>query len=95
MAHKPQSFKLDEKNKVIIIYTNKDVPAEKPLITFYLEKGYAPKLEEKKATKTKAEMEKELKKDPEALKNFQEAYSKKNGFFDACKIYSNWKKNNK
>ena len=52
--------------------------------------------EEKKATKTVKEMEAELKKnDAEAYAKFLEAYKEKNGFFNACKIYSDWKKNSK
>ena len=31
----------------------------------------------------------------DVLKNLLEAYKEKNGFFNACKIYSDWKKNSK
>ena len=42
------------------------------------------------------QMEAELKKnDAEAYAKFLEAYKEKNGFFNACKIYSDWKKNSK
>ena len=51
--------------------------------------------EEKKGTKTVKEMEAELKKnDAEAYAKFIEAYKQTNGFFNACKIYSDWKKKN-
>lgn len=94
MAHKPQSFKLieNEKEKIIVLYTNITVDAEKPLIEFYMKNGFTPKLEEKKAQKTVADMKKELKDAPEVLAEFEKAYSEKNGFFNACKVYSDWKK---
>ena len=40
MAKKPQSFKLDEKRKVIILYSNVRIEAENDLINFYLDKSY-------------------------------------------------------
>ena len=92
MARKAKSFKLDEKNKKIILYTNVDEPAEKQIIDYYLNKGYAPMFDEKKASKTVADMRKELEADPETLKAFNAAYKKDKGFFSACKIYSDWKK---
>ena len=95
MAHKPTSFKLDEKKKAIIIYTNVEVEAEKSLIELYLKSGYAPMFSEKKSSKTVKDMRKELSADEEALKKFNEIYEQKNGFFDACKFYSNWKKEQK
>lgn len=96
MAHKATSFKLNEKKKIIIIYTNVEPSkAEQTLIDFYLTNGYAPMLEEKKAGKSVADMRKELNADAETLKKFNEAYDKKNGFFEACKIYGEWAKKNK
>ena len=100
MAHKAQSFKLNEKDKVITIYTNVEQPeSEKTLLEFYLGKGYIPKLEEKKPTKTVKDMRKELAADEEALAAFNKAYESKDkkngGFFEACKIYTAWKKGNK
>lgn len=99
MARKAQSFKVDEKNKAIILYTNVEQnPAEKSLIDFYLSSGYLPKFAEKKAGKSIAEMRKELKADAEALAKFEEAYNNKDNkkaFFDACKIYNAWAKANK
>lgn len=97
MAHKAKSFKLDEKKKIITIYTNIEQPAsEKTLLEFYLDKGYTPKFEEKKPTKTVKEMRKELAADEETLKAFDAAYKKHDsGFFDACKIYTAWKKEHK
>ena len=92
MAHKAKSFKLDQKKKVIIIYTNVDEPAEKSLIDYYLNAGYTPMFDVKKQTKTVADMRSELSVDEEALKAFEKAYKQKNGFFTACKIYSDWKK---
>ena len=102
MAHKAQSFKLNEKDKIITIYTNVEQPeSEKVLLEFYLNKGYAPKLEEKKAKVTVEQMRADLAEDEATLKAFDEAYAtkskdKKNkkdvGFFKACKIYSDWKK---
>ena len=95
MAHKPESFKLNEKKKAIIIYTNIEVAAEKQAIDFYLSRGYTPLFEEKKAAKTVDEMRKELSADEAALKKFNTEYAKKNGFFGACKVYAEWKKNAK
>ena len=102
MAHKPKRFKLDEKKRQIIIYNNVDAPAEEFLKKRYLDMGYEPMFEEKKSTKTVAEMRAELKADPEALKKFNELYKIKGtskdgkvGFFEACKFYNGWKKNKK
>ncbi len=95
MARKPVSFKLNEKNKTIIIYTNVDASeAEKDLKDFYLKQGYKPMFEEKKPSLTIAKMRKELSTDEAALKAFNEAYNKKEkeAFFKACKIYTDWKK---
>ena len=96
MARKAGSFKLNPEKKTITIYTNVEaVEAEKTLMEFYLKQGYTPLFEEKKATKTVKEMEAELKKnDAEAYAKFIEAYKQTNGFFNACKIYSDWKKKN-
>lgn len=96
MAHKPKSFKLDEKKKEIIIYTNvEQEPSEKILITFYLENGYKPKFDEKKPAKTVKQMRAELKQDLEMLDAFDAAYGKPKGFFEACKVYNAWKKQQK
>jgi hypothetical protein len=51
--------------------------------------------EEKKPSKSVEDMKKELKADKDALAKFEAAYEQKNGFFDACKIYADWKKANK
>lgn len=95
MAHKPTSFKLNEKKKVIVIYTNVEAAAEKQLIDFYLGQGYKPMFEDKKAAKTVEEMRKELSADKEMLDKFNAEYEKKNGFFSACKVYAEWKKSAK
>lgn len=94
MARKPQSFKLNEAKKIIILYTNIRIDAENDLINFYLDRGYAPMYEEKKPSVKVADMRKAMKGDKEALDKFEEAYKQKNGFFEACKIYAEWKKNN-
>lgn len=95
MARKPQSFKLDNNKKVIILYTNVRIEAENDLINFYLDRGYTPMYAEKKPSITVADMRKEMKGDEESLKAFNDAYEKKNGFFEACKVYSEWKKAHK
>lgn len=95
MAHKAKSFKLNQKKKAIVIYTNVEEPAEQPLINYYLNAGFTPMFEEKKATKTVEEMKKELAEDKNALKAFEDAYNDKEdkkSFFKACKIYTDWKK---
>lgn len=106
MAHKAQSFRVEKKTvkkgkekveiDVIVLYSNvKASPAEQILIDRYLDKGYEPMFEEKKAGKTVAEMREELADDAETLAKFEEEYAKKNGFFKACKVYSAWVKANK
>lgn len=107
MARKPKSFKLNEKNKSIILYTNVRLPEENDLINFYLDRGYAPMYEEKKPATKVEDMRKAMKDDQEALKKFDAIYAKKvkkdatkeekksAGFFGACKFYNEWKKNNK
>ena len=94
MARKPESFKLNDEKKTITLYTNiEPSSAEKKLIEFYLSKDYFPMFEEKKKGKTVKEMKSEL--EGAILKEFENAYKEKNGFFKACKIYNNWKKENK
>lgn len=95
MAHKPTSFKLNEKKKEIVVYTNVEAPEEKKFIDIYVGQGYKPMFEEKKPAKTVEQMRKDLEKDAETLARFNEAYAEKNGFFNACKIYSEWNKKNK
>ena len=100
MARNATSFRVIEKQKVIVLYTNETPnPAEETLIKFYLSAGYAPKMEEKKPGIKIAEMRKKLEKEaPDVLKAFNEAYGKKEdkkAFFNACKIYSDWEKANK
>lgn len=107
MAKKPQSFRLDEKRKVIVLYSNVRIEAENDLINFYLDRGYKPMYEEKKPTTKIEDMRKELKDDEEALAKFNEIYGtkvkkdaskeekKSVGFFGACKYYTDWKKKQK
>lgn len=96
MAKKPQSFKINEKKKEIILYTNVEQNnAEKELIKFYLTSGYSPKMEEKKKSPTVAEMRKQMKSEPNTLELFEKAYKEKNGFHKAMKIYSDFIKRNK
>ena len=100
MARKPQSFKLNEAKKIIILYTNIRIDAENDLINFYLDRGYAPMYEEKKPSVKVADMRKDLKADKEALDKFNAIYGgtyegddADAGFFGACKYYNEWKKN--
>ena len=104
MAHKAESFRLDDKKKVIILYTNVEPNfAEKSLIEFYLNKGYTPKMEEKKPTKTVADMREDLKDDLEALEEFHRLYklkvekdsNDKSGFHQAAKYYADFMKKKK
>ena len=97
MARKADSFRLIEKQKVIVLYTNETpTPAEETLIKFYLSAGYAPKMEEKKPGIKIKEMRKKLEKDaPDVLEKFNKAYNNKEdkkAFFNACKVYSDWEK---
>lgn len=100
MAHKAKSYKLVEKKdkatgvvvkRNIVIYTNVNEPAEKMLIDFYLQQGYAPMFEDKKPTTSVETMRADLKNDKEALEKFEKAYNEKD-FFGACKVHSIWKK---
>lgn len=98
MAHKPRSFRTDDKKKTIVIYTNIEEPAEKELINRFLDLGYKAMFEEKKPSKTIKDMKKELKADKEAFDKFEEIYKSKDddkGFFAACKFYADWKKSQK
>ena len=108
MAHKATSFKVDDKKKAIIVYTNVEAPAgEKTMIEFYLGMGYTLLFEEKKKSKGIPEMREELGADPEALAKFNEIYNTKPaenatkkeksevGFFGACKFYTDWVKKQK
>lgn len=94
MAKNAQSFKVDNKKKVIIIYNNvEQANGEKTVVEFYLKQGYTPKFQDKPKSKTVAEMKKELEKhDKETLDKFKTAYAEKNGFHNACKIYTDWVK---
>ena len=107
MAHKPQSYKLDEKKKVIVLYDNvKPSPVEELMINCYLDKGYKVKIETKKPSVKVAQMREELKEDIEALNKFNELYALKvskeelaagvkSGFHQATKFYTDWKKAHK
>jgi hypothetical protein len=93
MAKKPQSFKVDNDKKIIVVYDNvEQTNGEKALVELYLKQGYLPKIEEKKKGKTVAEMLEELKANEEVLAQFEKAYAEKGGFHKACKIYAEWKK---
>lgn len=99
MAKKAEGFRVDTKNKVLVLYTNVERPeAEETAIKMYIAGGYAVKFEEKKPALTLAKMRKELQADENALKAFNDAYNKKDdkkAFFNACKIYTEWAKKNK
>jgi hypothetical protein len=93
MARKPDSFKLIEEEKVIVLYENiEPSKIEEHLIDFYLSKGYLPKIETKKKGITVDEMLAELEADKEILAQFEAAYKEKGGFHTATKIYTEWKK---
>lgn len=102
-----KSYKLDDKKKVITIYTNateEEKAKEKELREFYLLNGYKPVLTEKK-TLTVAKMKKDLSGDKEALAKFEKLYAEKTteknpkfgetGMGKATKFYNDWKKKNK
>ena len=103
MARKADSFRVVEKGKKIIVYTNVEMTeAEEKLFNTYVKLGYTPLFEEKKPSKTVEDMRKELSADKDALKQFEEIYNKKKKkgdkstpFFDACKFYQQWAKEKK
>ncbi len=94
MAKKPQSFKVDTKKNIIVLYTNvKADESEQFLIDFYLNKGFMPRMEEKKKGKTVEAMRSDL--NEEQLKEFNRLYAEKNGFHSACKYYNECMKKKK
>lgn len=112
MAKKFESFRLDEKKHAIIIYTNVDAKIaeeEKMLRDFYLNNGYLPMKEVKKAPVTIAEMRTDFGEDKEALAEFDRLYKlkpdeieevgkngkKKTGFHLAAKYHADYKKAHK
>lgn len=111
MAHKPISFRLDEKKKAIIRYSNVSMPvAEKELFDMYRAEGYKILLEDKNEDKkiTVSSMREDLKDDKEALKEFNRRYKLKedkehldkngkplSGFHSATQYYNSWKKEHK
>ena len=99
-----KSYRLDDKEKVITIYTNateEEKAKEKELREFYLLNGYKPVLA-KKNTLTIAKMRKNLSGDEEALAKFEKLYAEKTtkkdpkfgetGMGKATKFYNDWKK---
>ena len=107
MASKAKSFKIDDKTKTIIVYTNVEQnPAEEKAMKMYVSMGYTLKFAEKKAKFGVKEMRAKLKNDPKALEEFNKIYKTKAskdatkeeksevGFFGACKYYNNWAKKN-
>lgn len=111
MAHKPISFRIDEKKKAIIRYSNIPMPvAEKELFDMYRLEKYKVLLEEKKDEDkvTVQSMRDDLKDDKEALKEFNRRYKLKkdeehldkngkplSGFHSATQYYNQWKKAHK
>lgn len=99
MARKANSFKVNDKEREIIIYSNvEQPPVESNLVAFYLTNGYKPKFEEKKKGKTVSEMRAELKVlGDDKLAEFNRLYkikadkkdkNSKSGFHLACKYYN-------
>lgn len=99
MAHKATAFSVNQKKKIITIYTNIEMnPAEKGVYEFYLANGYTPVFCEKKDGITVKVMRDTLKNDKKALDEFNDIYKSKDkdkGFFGACKYFNEWKKANK
>lgn len=110
MAHKAKSYYLGATKAgkhYIVLYDNiEPTPAEQQVIDRFIGLGYDVKFEEKKTSKTVAEMLKDLKNDAAALQEFNAYYNKektmedKNGkelqaFFAACKVYQEWVKKQK
>ena len=96
MARKPESFRIIEDEKVIVLYENVEPSKmEERLIDYYLSKGYLPKIETKKKGITVDEMRAELEANPDTLADFEAAYKDKEGFYKATKIYTEWKKTQK
>ena len=101
MARAQKAYRIDTKNKKVIIYNGMERTEEdKEIIEMYMKIGYIVKKEDKKSVSV-AQMRKELKKDPETLNAFNEAYTSDEvidnriGYHRALKIYSDWKKEQK
>lgn len=101
MAHKAESYKVDDKKETIILYTNIEPnAAEQRMIDRFVDKGFEVKFAEKKPTLTVEQMREALAGDEATLKAFNDAYAtkgkgKESGLFVACKIFNEWKKEQK
>lgn len=98
MARKQKAYSVNTAKKVITLYSNiKQTDADKMVIDTYIRNGYVIKQTEKK-TITVKQMRKELSVDEKALNEFNALYDKDTekdeaiGFHQACKYYTNWKK---
>ena len=106
MSHKPQSYKVDDENKVIVLFDN-ILPSrlEEIMIERYLDKGYEHRFETKKKV-TVEEMRADFGDDEKALEEFDRLYhlkpneitevgkngKKKTGFHLAAKYHMDYVK---
>lgn len=96
MAKTVKSFRVDTKNKKVVLFTNiKQTKADELLIKTYLESGYTLKAEKKTSVE---DMKKELEKaDTKAFEEFERLYNLNEengalGFHRACQYYTRFKK---
>lgn len=97
MARTQKSYRVDKKNKKVILFTNIEQTAEdKFVINQYVESGWTLKAEKKVSVE---DMKKALKKVNGALEEFERLYNLNEedgalGFHRACQYYTNFTKAN-
>lgn len=96
MARTQKSYRVDKKNKKVILFTNvEQTAADKFVINQYVESGWTLKAEKKVSVE---DMKKALKKESEfALEEFERLYNLNEkdgalGFHRACQYYTNFTK---
>jgi hypothetical protein len=97
MARTKKNYTVSEKKKTVSYVLGTLTEEEKEYISEYRAAGYEIIIKSKKSGITLAEMRKALAEDDKALKEFNDIYNEKakNSFFEACKYFNSWKKNNK
>ena len=99
MAKSKSNYKV--KDNTVIADISALTPEELEIVKKYLALGFVLKEKSKQKTKTIEEMREDLAVDSDALREFNKIYGKKAvkgekaPFFDACKFYNNWKKEQK
>ena len=99
MAKSKANYRI--KDNTVIANMATLTPEDIEVVKKYLALGFVLKEKSKQKTKTVDEMRADLSVDAEALKEFNKLYGKKAvkgekaPFFEACKFYNKWKKEQK